>query len=181
MLQNDIGKEADNDGFIIPVTPIMSGPGGSPTSPLSPRGIRPRGFSMSNPALESSKHSADRFISYPHFCSRYWNHLPQSATRTLGTYAVYLARDICNSKADPALVFSEILGVIKGSEKTIGTQQRCLDRETYLSSGRQGIFSHAKEAVYELFVAYTKLKRQRQEYDAADRLAESSVCLIVNH
>lgn len=73
--------------------------------------------------------------------------------------------------ADPALVFGEILGVIKGSEKAIGTPQRCLDRDTYLSSGRQGMFSHRKEDVYELFIAYTKRKRQHQEYDAADRLA----------
>ena len=70
---------------------------------------------------------------------------------------------------DPALVFGEILGVIKGSEKTIGTQNRCLDLDTYLSSNRQQVFSHAKEAVYNLFTLYTKLKRQHQEYDAADR------------
>ena len=73
--------------------------------------------------------------------------------------------------SDPALVFGEILGVIKGSEKTIGTQNRCLDRDTYLSDGRQGTLSRAKEAVYDLFTKYTKLKRQRQEYDAADRSA----------
>jgi hypothetical protein len=180
MLQNDIGKETDNDGFIIPVSPITSGPGGSPTSPLSPRGTRPRGFSTTSPALKPSEHSADRFISFSHFLSRYWNHFPQSATRTLGACAAYPTCDVCNPKADPALVFGEILGVIKGSKKTVGTKQRCLDRETYLSSGRQGILSHAREAVYDLFVAYTKLKRQRQEYDAADRLAESSICLIVN-
>ena len=181
MLQNDMGKETDNDGFIIPVTPIMSGPGGSSTSPLSPRGTRHRGFSTSNPASEPSEYSADRFISYPHFLSQYWNHFPQTATRTLGTYAIYLACKVCNPKADPALVFGEILGVIKGSEKTVGTQQRCLDRETYLSSDRQGMLPHAKEAVYNLFVAYTKLKQQRQEYDAADRLVELCIYLIVNH
>lgn len=73
---------------------------------------------------------------------------------------------------DPALVFGEILGVIKGSERAIGTQQRCLDRDAYLSSGRQGMFTHTKDAVYDLFTAYTKLKRERQEYDAADRSAE---------
>ena len=72
---------------------------------------------------------------------------------------------------DPALVFGEILGVIKGSEKAIGTQSRCLDLDTYLSSGRQGMFSHTKEAVYDLFTVYTKLKREKQEYDAADRSA----------
>lgn len=72
---------------------------------------------------------------------------------------------------DPALVFGEILGVIKGSEKAIGTQQRCLDRDTYLSSSRRGMSSHAKDTVYDLFTMYTKLKRERQEFDAADRSA----------
>ena len=75
---------------------------------------------------------------------------------------------------DPALIFGEILGVIKGSEETIGTQHRCLDRDAYLSVGRQGVFrqgvsSHTKETVYDLFTTYTKLKRRHQEYDAADR------------
>lgn len=72
--------------------------------------------------------------------------------------------------ADPALVFGEIIGVIKGSEETIGTRRRCLDRDTYLSSGRQGMFSRTNEAVYDLFEMYTNIKRQHQEYDAADRL-----------
>ena len=72
---------------------------------------------------------------------------------------------------DPALVFGEILGVIKGSERAIGTQQRCLDQETYLSSNRKGVFSHTKDTVYELFTAYAKFKRERQEYDASDRSA----------
>jgi hypothetical protein len=72
---------------------------------------------------------------------------------------------------DPALVFGEILGVIKGSEQAIGTRQRCLDQNSYLSKGRQGMFSHTKDAVYHLFNRYTELKRERQEYDAADRSA----------
>ena len=81
---------------------------------------------------------------------------------------------ISNWGLDPASVFGEILGVIKGSEKTIGTQHSCLDRDTYLSEDSRGIshrgmFSHAKETVYDLFIAYTKIKREYQEYDAADR------------
>ena len=82
---------------------------------------------------------------------------------------------------DPALVFGEILGVIEGSRETIGTEGRCLDRDTYLSSSRRGMFrqgifrqgesSHTREVVYDLFTAYTKLKQQYHEYDAADRLA----------
>ena len=70
---------------------------------------------------------------------------------------------------DPALVFGEILGVIKGSERAIGTRQRCLDRDSYTSSYRQGMFSHTKHAMYDLFTRYTKLKQERQEFDAADR------------
>ena len=73
---------------------------------------------------------------------------------------------------DPSLVFSEILGVIKGSEQAIGTQKQCLDRNTYLSHGRQGTFDHVKGAIYGLFNRYTEIKRKRQEYDAADRSAQ---------
>lgn len=176
MLQNDIPEENDNDGFIIPMTPIMPGVDSTPTSPLSPRRTRPRG--MSTNALTSchTGRSDERFISFEHFRTRYWNHLPQSITRVLGTCTVYLRCNISNWGLDPALVFGEILGVIKGSEKTVGTRHRCLDRDTYSSGdgqgiSRQGILSHTKEAVYDLFTAYTKLKRQHQEYDAADRSA----------
>ena len=75
------------------------------------------------------------------------------------------------SDLDPALVFGEFMGVIKGSEDAIGTKRRCLDREPYksLSDRGQATFSHKRDEIYELFMAYTKLKRQRQDYDAADR------------
>ena len=74
--------------------------------------------------------------------------------------------------ADPALVFGEILGVIKGSEEAIGTQNRCLDQDTYISKRGQ-IFSYRKEAIYDIFTAYTRMKRKYQEHDAADRSALS--------
>lgn len=63
------------------------------------------------------------------------------------------------------------MGVIKGSEGAVGTQSRCLDRETYksLSHRTQGTFAHKRDEIYDLFMAYTKLKHQRQDYDAADR------------
>jgi hypothetical protein len=72
---------------------------------------------------------------------------------------------------DPALVFGEFMGVIKGSEDAIGTKHRCLDRESYKSQRvrSQGIFSDKRDDIYSLFMAYTKLKRKRQDYDAADR------------
>jgi len=169
MLQNDI-TENDNDGFIIPATPITPAAGSSPTNPLSPRRTRSRGISMSVPTLDRTERGGEQFISYRQkFLSRYWNHFPQHITQVLGACTKCMTRCISNWVADPALVFGEILGVIKGSEETIGTRHRCLDRDTYLSSGRQGMFSRTKEAVYDLFEIYTKLKRQHQEYDAADR------------
>ena len=72
---------------------------------------------------------------------------------------------------DPALVFGEFVGVIGGSEDTVGTKDRCLNRESYesLSARNRAAFSHKRDAIYDLFIAYKKLKRQRDDYDAADR------------
>ena len=72
---------------------------------------------------------------------------------------------------DPALVFWEFIRVIEGSEDTVGMKHRCLDRESYksLSARSQGTVSHKRNDIYDLFMAYTKLKRERQDYDAADR------------
>jgi hypothetical protein len=63
------------------------------------------------------------------------------------------------------------VGVIKGSEDTIGTKYQCLDRESYKSLGvrGKGIFSHKRDDIYSLFTAYTNLKQQRRDYDTADR------------
>jgi len=76
-----------------------------------------------------------------------------------------------NWQLDPALVFEEFAGVIEGSEDTVGTEHRCLDRKSYKLLGvrRQGAFSHKRDEIYDLFLAYTKLKQQRHDYDAADR------------
>ena len=75
------------------------------------------------------------------------------------------------SGLDPALVFGEFMGVIKGSEDAVMAKDRCLDRESYrsLTIGGQGTFFRRRNDIYDLFVAYTKLKQQRGEYDAADR------------
>jgi len=72
---------------------------------------------------------------------------------------------------DPALVFGEFLGVIKGSEDTIGTKHGYLDQKVYksLSARSKATFSHKRDEIYGLFMAYTKRKGQRGDYDAADR------------
>ena len=72
---------------------------------------------------------------------------------------------------DPALVFGEFIGVIKGSEDTVGMKDRCLDRESYrsLSTRSQATFSNKRDDIYDLFMAYTKLKKRGFDCDAADR------------
>ena len=73
-------------------------------------------------------------------------------------------------KLDPALVFGEFMGVIKGSEDTVGTKNGCLDREAYnsLSFRTQATFSHKRDDIYDLFMAYEK-RKELLDYDAADR------------
>ena len=173
MLQNDIGEDNNNDGFIIPMTPITPAADSSPISPLSSQRPQPRRTPANIPTSDYTERGGEGFISYRHFLSQYWKHLPQSLTCGLGVCIIYLVFPISNFGPDSALVFGQILGVIKGSEGAISTQQRCLDRDTYLSTGGQGLFSHTKEAIYDLFTAYTKIKRQYQEYDAADRSVPS--------
>ena len=72
---------------------------------------------------------------------------------------------------DPVLVFGEFMGVIKGSEGAIRTKLRCLNRQSYtlLSVRSQRTFSHMRDDIYDLFTAYTNLRRHQRDYDAADR------------
>lgn len=66
-------------------------------------------------------------------------------------------------------VAETILGVIKGSEQSLG--RGCLDRETYLnlSYRAQSTFADQRDVIYDLFLKYMERKRRRHEYDAADR------------
>ncbi|KAI6153131.1 hypothetical protein BKA82DRAFT_4349614 [Pisolithus tinctorius] len=72
---------------------------------------------------------------------------------------------------DPWLVFGEIMGIIKGSEMSLQFDDGTLDKNTYcgLPSRSNPTFSGQRELVYALFEAYSKLKRQRQHHDVADR------------
>jgi hypothetical protein len=66
---------------------------------------------------------------------------------------------------DPGLVFSEILGVIKG-------RGDALEREEYLSGlshKTSPLLANARSQVYDIFEAYSNLLHKRNEIDAADR------------
>ena len=77
-------------------------------------------------------------------------------------------------RLDPALVWSEFLGVISGSEASLDTPNRCMDRESYqkLSNRAQATFTSRRSVIYDLFQAYVKQKRESRTYDVADRCAE---------
>lgn len=93
MLQNDIGEENDNDGFIIPMTPMTPGTGDSPGSL---RRTRYRGTSTGASSLDRTERGGEGFISYQRFLSGYWSHFPHSVTRVLGVYTAYPACSIGN-------------------------------------------------------------------------------------
>jgi hypothetical protein len=65
------------------------------------------------------------------------------------------------------------LGVIKGSEITLNSENHFLDYDTYsnLSSRTQATFASKRHEIYSLFEIYMKKKRSRREYDVADRYA----------
>ncbi|KAI6137060.1 hypothetical protein F5141DRAFT_1209364 [Pisolithus sp. B1] len=97
----------------------------------------------------------DTFVSYEVFVNSYWPHFPQRLTKG----------------RDPWLVFGEIMGIIKGSEKSLEFDGGTLDKNTYcnLPPRSNPTFSGQREVVYAIYEAYSKLKRQRQHHDVADR------------
>jgi hypothetical protein len=84
MLQNDIGQGNDNDGLIIPKTHVLGDEAASPTSPTSPRKSRLRAGSEIASPSDYMQQFRRNFVSYGVFLASYWDHLPQTYTRTLG-------------------------------------------------------------------------------------------------
>ncbi|KAI1785582.1 hypothetical protein LXA43DRAFT_1185708 [Ganoderma leucocontextum] len=111
-----------------------------------------RNAPLSNDYMQQRRTS---FVSYGTFLEEYWSHFPQALTKGL----------------DPTLVFSEFMGVIKGSELALDRSEGYLTKEAYngLSHRTQGTFANQRENVYRLFEAYVKRKKARGDYDAADR------------
>ncbi|KAH9017014.1 hypothetical protein EDB85DRAFT_2295003 [Lactarius pseudohatsudake] len=83
-------------------------------------------------------------VTFDVFKRMYWRHLPQTLTKGIV----------------PSVAFGDIIGTIKGSEKSLEFPNRALDRGTYESLTNRN---------YAVFEAYQKLKRKRRERDPADR------------
>ncbi|KAJ2926880.1 hypothetical protein H1R20_g10209, partial [Candolleomyces eurysporus] len=106
-------------------------------------------------AVGITSNSKRQLITYDAFLDQYWPHFPQGLTKNL----------------DPALVFNEFLGVIKGSEQSLDHATGYLDLTGYrnLSHRTQHLFANQRDRIYSLFQAYMKQKKQRSEIDSADR------------
>ncbi|KAG8902416.1 hypothetical protein FRC00_008567 [Tulasnella sp. 408] len=94
-------------------------------------------------------------ISFEYFESNIWPHLNEGVKRGL----------------HPILVYSEFMGIIKGSEASRNYPKNFLDRQAYESQSSRTHSGDPTERsrIYTLFEAYCKL-RPPSSYDAADRV-----------
>ncbi|CAE6472733.1 unnamed protein product, partial [Rhizoctonia solani] len=77
-----------------------------------------------------------------------------------------------NNSLEPNLVYSEIIGVIKGSQAAFESKEGHLSRSAYvdaLSRRQFPLLADIREKVYSIFEIYTRNKTARHETDAADR------------
>lgn len=138
-------------------------------------------------------------ITYMVFLESYWPHFSQSLTKGLGMFPPPPRRTIPFTRAfhyRPFLGFQRIhgfslchtvldmisnigTGVIKGSEEALTSTGRFLSKDAYegLSHRSQATFANLRNIIYCIFEAYLRRKRERGDYDAADRCALSS-CLF---
>ncbi|KAH8984684.1 hypothetical protein EDB92DRAFT_2117028 [Lactarius akahatsu] len=103
-------------------------------------------------------------VTFDVFKRAYWCHFPQTLIKGIGVSfrSPLLVSLHCplNSHAVPSVAFGDIIGTIKGSEKSLEFPNRALDRGAYESLTNRS---------YAVFEAYQKLKRERRERDPADR------------
>ncbi|KDQ17167.1 hypothetical protein BOTBODRAFT_29982 [Botryobasidium botryosum FD-172 SS1] len=111
----------------------------------------PRALDARNPAAGSS--TAD-ILSFDDFVGDCWSRMNPQITRRL----------------NPALVWSEIMGVIRGSEGAVNTTNGYISQSAYLALGHkaQTAFARYPEDVYRVFELYLA-KRRPGVRDAADR------------
>ena len=84
MLQNDIGQDNDNDGFIIPKMHVLGDEATSPTGSTSRWKSRLHAGSGITSSSDYMQQFRRNFVSYGVFLASYWDHLPQTFTRALG-------------------------------------------------------------------------------------------------
>ncbi|TFK38654.1 hypothetical protein BDQ12DRAFT_96280 [Crucibulum laeve] len=117
----------------------------------------PTDHSTDDQAMLTSKapKKSGNIVTYDSFVTNYWPHFSQSLTKSL----------------DCSLVFSEIMGVICGSEEAARCPTGFLDLDTYenLSDRTQSTFAGRRGLIYGIFSAYLERKRQRGDFDSADR------------
>ncbi|KAI6141016.1 hypothetical protein BKA82DRAFT_4362564 [Pisolithus tinctorius] len=109
--------------------------------------------------LDKAINDESLYVTYEVFSTQYWPQL-------CDTYRSPLAQSF-----GPWLVFSEFMGVIKGSETAFNSPNGIIDRQTYmnLSTRAYPVFAEDRNSLYSTFELYSKLKRERYGYDMADR------------
>jgi hypothetical protein len=68
-------------------------------------------------------------------------------------------------------LLNSLVGIIKGSEKSLSCPDGFLDEETYCSLPARSnpTFANQRQTVYAIFEVYCKLKKERRHHDVADR------------
>lgn len=68
-------------------------------------------------------------------------------------------------------MLNSLVGIIKGSEKSLSCPDGFLDEEAYynLPARSNPTFANQRRTVYAIFEAYCKLKKERRHHDVADR------------
>ncbi|KAH7337987.1 hypothetical protein B0J17DRAFT_706450 [Rhizoctonia solani] len=111
----------------------------------------------SSPVIETTERilaSKQTAVTFEVFVAGYWRHFDYQLIKGL----------------DPALVYSEFLGIIEGSEAALSSKLGALTRDEYSSlSHKKSSFASQRGRVYDLYEAYRKRKRQLGGYDAAER------------
>ncbi|KAF8816728.1 hypothetical protein BYT27DRAFT_7237858 [Phlegmacium glaucopus] len=108
---------------------------------------------MSGPA--SALRTRGKLVNFDRFWSEYWPHFSQSLTKKLNALSV----------------FSEIMGVISGSEQAVMSESGYLDRDTYenFSLRGQSTFADHRPRIYDIFLSYRKRKISLGDFDVAER------------
>ncbi|KAG8926503.1 hypothetical protein FRC01_008764 [Tulasnella sp. 417] len=111
--------------------------------------------SLSLPSKGEIANTRQPLVSFDYFESTIWPHFDERVKK--GLHA--------------ALVYSEFMGIIKGSEASLGKQRRYLDRDSYENQSNRTHSGDETERtrIYTLFEAYQK-QRPPSSYDIADRV-----------